>query len=216
MKKRFLALLILVLCAQVAYGAAGDVASVNWKAITAAASVGGKANTAILTIGGKPCSDGDGGTDTVGYNAIGGSSYGQAAGSIRCYAKFTAAHTGNITSVEMYSSATEATSDMKIGLYTDNSGSPNSPVQAPTEVSNIGTWTTGWHSFTGLSIPVTASSVYWICAEFSEGLAALYYDSAGTNSYAIDAHTYANAWPDPMGEDELNGNQYSVRGTVTY
>jgi hypothetical protein len=62
MKKRFIGLLILLLSAwvQSAYGAAGDVASINGKAITAVASVAGKANAAILTIGGKPCSDGDG------------------------------------------------------------------------------------------------------------------------------------------------------------
>lgn len=59
MRKVFICLLILVLWVQFAYGAAGDVASVNGKAITATASVGGKANAAILTIAGKPCSDGD-------------------------------------------------------------------------------------------------------------------------------------------------------------
>lgn len=61
MKKRFIGLLILLLCAwvQSAYGAAGDVALINGKAITAVASVAGKANAAILTIGGKACSDGD-------------------------------------------------------------------------------------------------------------------------------------------------------------
>jgi hypothetical protein len=55
--KRFLLLLLLI--PSLVYGAAGDVASVNGKAITAVASVAGKANAAILTIGGKPCSDGD-------------------------------------------------------------------------------------------------------------------------------------------------------------
>jgi hypothetical protein len=61
MKKRFIGLLILLLCAwvQSAYGAAGDVALINGKAITAVATVSGKANAAILTIGGKPCADGD-------------------------------------------------------------------------------------------------------------------------------------------------------------
>lgn len=61
MRKVFICLLILVLCAwvQYAYGAAGDVASIDGKAITAVATVAGKANAAILTIAGKPCSDGD-------------------------------------------------------------------------------------------------------------------------------------------------------------
>jgi hypothetical protein len=61
MKKGLIGLLILLLSAlvQSAYGAGGDVASVNGKAITAVASVLGKANAAILTIGGKPCADGD-------------------------------------------------------------------------------------------------------------------------------------------------------------
>jgi hypothetical protein len=77
MKKGLIGLLILILCAwvQFAYGAAGDVASVNGKAITAAASVGGIANASILTFAGKPVSDGDSGdvyTDcsTIGTHAF--------------------------------------------------------------------------------------------------------------------------------------------------
>ena len=51
----FLFLLIPILC----YGAAGDVASIGGKAVTAVASIDGKAGTAILTYMGKPYSDGD-------------------------------------------------------------------------------------------------------------------------------------------------------------
>jgi Tfp pilus assembly protein PilX len=72
MKKAFIGLLILTLCAlvQSAYGAAGDVANINGKAITAVASVSGKANAGILTIAGKPCSDGDTGTCTGATNQL--------------------------------------------------------------------------------------------------------------------------------------------------
>lgn len=61
MRKVFICLLILVLCAwfQFAYGAAGDVASIGGKAITAIASVDGKANAEIASFLGKPVSDGD-------------------------------------------------------------------------------------------------------------------------------------------------------------
>jgi hypothetical protein len=52
-------LLLLLLLIPFVLGAAGDVALINGKAITAVASVVGKANAAILTIGGKPCADGD-------------------------------------------------------------------------------------------------------------------------------------------------------------
>lgn len=63
MKKRFIGLLILVLCAfvQFAYGAAGDVASIGGKAITAIASVDGKATAGIASFLGKSVSDGDAG-----------------------------------------------------------------------------------------------------------------------------------------------------------
>jgi hypothetical protein len=55
--KKFLLLLLLI--PSLVYGAAGDVANINGKAITAVSTIAGKANADILTIAGKPCSDGD-------------------------------------------------------------------------------------------------------------------------------------------------------------
>jgi hypothetical protein len=62
--KKFLLLFLLI--PSLVYGAAGDVASIDGKAITAVATVAGKANAAILTIAGKPVSDGDGASCSTG------------------------------------------------------------------------------------------------------------------------------------------------------
>lgn len=53
-------ILLLLLIHSLCYGAAGDVASIGGKAVTAIASVDGKAGTGIAYYCGKPYSDGDG------------------------------------------------------------------------------------------------------------------------------------------------------------
>lgn len=61
MKKGFIGLLVLLLCALVvqAYGATGDAANVNGKAVAAISTIDGKAGSGLASICGKNYTDGD-------------------------------------------------------------------------------------------------------------------------------------------------------------
>ncbi|MFA5322822.1 MAG: hypothetical protein WC373_09130 [Smithella sp.] len=69
-------ILLILLIPSLVYGAAGDVASIGGKAITAIASIDGKTNAVIASFNGKPVSDGDGATcqATPFYDTSSGSS----------------------------------------------------------------------------------------------------------------------------------------------
>jgi hypothetical protein len=171
------------------------------------------ANPATM-VSGRPAPGGvAGGTDTVGLTDIGESTYLPVA-RLTCWVSFTAAHTGNVTKIEIYSSNGTASLDMEWGLYNNSGSAPSTPVASPTTFTDVGTWSAGWKSF-DVEIEVTQGNTYWICSNHSAQNFTGYYDTGSSGDLQYQTLTYGDAWSNPMTPTAGNA-QYSVKATVTY
>jgi hypothetical protein len=153
----------------------------------------------------------------VGYTAVGAGSETRNSDYIVGGGKFTAPSSGTITSIWLYSANNNSGLDVKVGVYVDSSGSPGAKVAgSPVEFLNMGTWSASWKEFSGLSFSITSGGVYWLMFIPSlNGSLTAYRDTAGSNSYAYKAATYANAWPDPYSKTGSNSTQWSIKATLT-
>lgn len=165
-------------------------------------------------VSGRPCPGGvAGGTDTVGRTDVGASTYNPVA-RLTCWVSFTAAHTGNVTKIELYSSNATGTADIEWGLYNNSGSAPSTPVAAPTAFTDVGTWSAGWKSF-DVEIAVTQGNTYWICSNLSAQSFVGYYDTGSSGDIQYQTLTYGDAWSNPMTPTASNA-AYSVKATVTY
>lgn len=158
-------------------------------------------------------------TTTVGYNVIGANlASGFTGDYLYAATKFTATHTGNITSIFIYSTGASGTVSVKLGLYADSGGSPGALVSgSPITFTTPGTWTLQWKEFTGFSIPVTSGTSYWFSVDSSEsGGFTYYYDELGTDLWYLST-PYSSSWPNPYGtpDGSINRN-VSIKATLTY
>lgn len=158
-----------------------------------------------------------GGTVEVGYTTPGASNTALGAAYIFCGGKFTAPNTGTITSIYLYGANTTASVDMKFAIYNDDSNNPTTIVATEVEKTDVGTWTEGWHEFTGFSFPVNSGSTYWIAVRTNNaGQPSVNYDSGGTGTNAYATHTYANAFQSPFNKAGSNGTKFNFKALLTY
>ena len=167
-------LFLLLLIPSLAYGAAGDVASINGKAITAVSSVAGISNAAILTIGGKPCADGDTGCTcgTAGNSCAGA----DPSNVPMCYyadrrglaQEFTASATGTVCKATLRLRKDGDTGNnptLQACIYSDASDTPNAIIgTCSTNTYNVNSLTTSFASidFTGMSASISSGTKYHI------------------------------------------------------
>ena len=107
------------------------------------------------------------------------------------FQKFTAGTTGVLT--EFYLRV-NATADFGLAVYTDNAGVPG----ALLEYKNAQTLATGWSVSSGWSIPVAASSVYWLATLCGGNVR--YNNSGGNRGYKYLAYDANYAWPNPWAD----------------
>lgn len=141
-------------------------------------------------------------------------------GFIVCSALDSPSNTGTVTKIAIWSSCTEASRDIKLGLYTDDAGVPDSLVGTETEFANVGTWSLEWHEFAGLSYSVNSANSYWICATADDNFVSqltLYYDTpGGTNRYYDNNTNYATAWPSTYGSASSSAAKYAFKAYFAY
>ena len=164
----------------------------------------------------KKAAAGGGGTETIGYETAGSSNTQTTEGVLVCSAMDAPANSGNITSIFIYSSNTNAALKIKVGVYADDAGSIGNKVGSEVEFTP-GTYSAEWHEYSGLSIPVTASTNYWLCRVVDSSTAmTFYYNSDAANSrWQID-QAYASAWPSSMTGEAGSTAKFSLKATVTY
>jgi hypothetical protein len=155
-------------------------------------------------------------TEILGYDTIAGTSITGDSGNTRVTAKDTAANTGTITSISLYGSNTSATLDIKFGLYGDTAGTPGALLYGPVEYTDVGTWSLGWKTFSGLSWSVSASTIYYLAFSFSETSVTTYYDLPGGNQRWSDFKVYGGVWSDPLQIEATNGWLVSIYATIEY
>lgn len=190
MKKGFIALLILVLCAlvQFAYGAAGDVASIGGKAITAIASVDGKANAGIASFCGKPVSDGDSTSGSIGSSATG--TYGGGYSGAIIYQAYTTVTAGTISYCHLRVSGGNGLT-FPVAIY--NTSGERLAYGAETAPSNTEQWL---NISLNTSITIVESTTYWLASSCSTAWTASFIaDSGGTGSVRSLTNAYANPLP---------------------
>jgi hypothetical protein len=156
-----------------------------------------------------------GGSEILGYNTIGESSSTFTHDYAVYTTKFTPTQTGTITAVELYSSNSTSTLDIKIGIYNDNgSNTPTTLVGSEAVFTDVGTWSASWKLFS-TSFAVTAGTTYWV-ATLASASVMTYYHGTLANSRWYQIRSYASGMPasaSSLTNDSLN---HSVRITNTY
>ena len=104
------------------------------------------------------------------------------------FQKFTASTTGTLT--EFYVKV-PANGNFDLAVYADNAGVPG----ALLGYKNAVALSAGWSASTGWSIPVVASSIYWLATLWS--VSVRYNNSGGTRGYKSQAYDPDYGWPDP-------------------
>lgn len=103
-------------------------------------------------------------------------SFGNFSGSKWLAQKFTAAETCTIVKVGMvmYREGSP-TQDIKVHIYTDNSGTPGTLVASATDIPAASVQTEGWVYTTGIEASVTAETVYWLVLQVASADSSNYY-----------------------------------------
>jgi hypothetical protein len=95
--------------------------------------------------------------------------------------------TGNITKIRVYADYGNTSHDYRMGVYSDSSGEPGSILSANNIVVDIAD---GWTEVSGLSIPVTSGTYYWLVFMVSARSTYVGYGTSGTGFYKT--YTYGN------------------------
>ena len=188
-------LLLLLLLIPFVLGAAGDVASINGKAITAVATVSGKANAAILTIGGKPCADGDSActpadsqeTDNTTYNSSN-------TGFIYFGSDFVAGSSYSLDKISLkLSKSGSPTANLTVHIYSEAGSVPNASLgESGAIAASTLTTSAADYEFTFASpISITSGTHYWVVLMLNENAHATNYIKwHGDGTTANGGHGY--------------------------
>jgi hypothetical protein len=111
---------------------------------------------------------------------------------------FQCSVSGNVTEIHVYSNAS---GNVKVGIYADNSGSPAELLNA----NNAGYLTSiGWNTVSIPLTPVTSGTNYWLAIITDTVGAHVQNNAGGTGKYKAQA--YANGLPNPAGTGYTNSN----------
>jgi hypothetical protein len=210
MKKRLIGLLILLLSAlvQSAYGAAGDVATVNGKAVANISTINGVAGASIATICGTPYTDGDTACSSPDSNATAGS-YGNlgkddATDTLYQAFSFTSSSAYSLKSftVSIWRTTTDPERTITGKICTDNAGNPSATCTTADATVSSASLSSGDNIAVRFKIAAGYSfsntTRYWIVISVdginaSNYLKTAYYNT-GTeaNKYSPDGSTWTN------------------------
>jgi N-acetylneuraminic acid mutarotase len=149
-------------------------------------------------------------TDTFGLDS-GTNTYNESANILDVMRFQNTAGTGTLTKLEILFEGTSPVSKVRLAVYAENDGKPGSLLLDAGEV----TVTNGWVSISGLSLPVTQDTNYWLAFNL-KGANAVRYQSGqpeGSHYWARYAYgAFPGQYPAPAGS---NSNEYVMRATVT-
>lgn len=139
---------------------------------------------------------------TIGYTT--GTNHGNSAqgATIAIKCPDTPTGDGTISAITIKVKNTDSSShNLQVGIYADNgSGAPGALIYHSGNIT-IGASADGEFSQTGLSVPVTNGTQYWMAFASSAWQLQVY--DAGATTYA-NAPQRNTAWPDPFGTRDAN------------
>lgn len=144
--------------------------------------------------------------DTVGYITIGGSA---AYNTGRVAMPVTFTENGIIESITLYHGT--GTGNMLVGVYSDNTGAPNSrlAISSETAVTNA----IGWQTIPLISpLSVTAGTTVWLSWIFQNSVYAYYTVASPTRR--INAETWSYGLPASFGTSTTGTTKYSIFCTI--
>jgi len=185
------------------YGAAGDVASVSGKAVTAISTVSGVAGASIATLCGKSYSDGDATCTTEAQSCT--TSNNVADNGMGTYlwkaSKFAASGDMTVCKIEVnLKKVGTPTHNITVHIYGSTGTEPNeADIIDSSDTVSASTLTTSYAyiTFTGLSAELTSGTEYWLVIQNAAG--------DGSNYVAGQVDT---------GCDYEEGTLYSSNGTT--
>lgn len=105
--------------------------------------------------------------------------------------------------------ATEA-ANFEVGIYDHNVGDDNPENLVGSSTVNAKGTTSGWKRSTGLSILISAETVYWIAIQVDDTATATLSNDKADASEKVDIKTSQSALPDPWGSS--NGSEANLAG----
>ena len=102
------------------------------------------------------------------------------------------AGTGTLTKLEILFDDTTPNGKVRLGVYADNGGVPGSLLLDAGEV----TVANGWVSISGLSLPVTQNTYYWLAFNLQSANGVRYQSGQPAGSHYWGKYTYG-AVPEP-------------------
>jgi len=105
-----------------------------------------------------------------------------------------------VTEIGWYNGNATAEANFEVGIYTHNAGDDN-PEEKVGDFSttNAKGTTAGWKKVTGLNIPITAGTIYWIAIQLDDTVASTEIDSLLEGSYRQDYRGFQTQLVDPWG-----------------
>jgi hypothetical protein len=173
MKKGFIGLLVLLLCAwvQSAYGAAGDAATVNGKAVADISTINGVSGASIATVCGTPYTDGDTACSSPDSNAtssgVASIAKDDANDSLHVASSFTSSSAYSLKSftVVLQRTTTDPALTISGKICTDDSGKPSSTctsADATVASSTLNTTDTTVRFKIAAGYSISNATRYWI------------------------------------------------------
>ena len=149
-------------------------------------------------------------TRTFGYASIGASSDSEPA-NYMMGCKFSATEAGTVTKISAYIRALSGTANVRVAIYSDNSGVPGTLLAQSGAVS-VGT-TASWVNFT-LSCNVSASASYWLILQWDSSIT-IYFASGATSQFAYTPQSYASGFPNSWTRASYTNWKQSIYATYT-
>jgi hypothetical protein len=119
------------------------------------------------------------------------------------------AGTGNLAKLEVLFDDTSPQGHVRMGVYADNNGAPGALLldAGTVNVAN------GWVSISGLNLPVTANTYYWLVFNLDSGNIVRTQTGPANSHYWLDTPygPLPNPYPQPTGIENTN---FVMRATV--
>ena len=120
------------------------------------------------------------------------------------------AGTGMLTKLELMFENPSPVGKVRLGVYADNGGVPGNLLKDAGEVAVASLWV----SISGLNLPVTQNTYYWLVFDLQNYNAVRYWSGQPSSSHYWASCTYGafpSQYPVPVGS---NNNEYVMRATV--
>ncbi|MBI2853339.1 MAG: S8 family serine peptidase [Chloroflexi bacterium] len=169
-----------------------------------------KAAGSVVAYGSELSFTASGGANgTFGLNA-GNATWPEAPGTLQAMRFQNTAGTGTLTKLELQFNQASGSGNVMLGIYSDNNGTPASLLGSGQTAAG-----SGWVSVSGLSVPVTANSFYWLAYDLQNANTVAYQGAQAAGSHVWGNAAYGALPATFPAIQYTNGDQYVMRATVT-